>query len=56
MRPIYWAIAAAIGILLVGLIFGIAGVFLAPILGGIALIALLIWLLGRKARNKPPVP
>jgi 4-hydroxybenzoate polyprenyltransferase len=56
MRTLHWVIVAAILTVVVGLVFGVAGIFLAPILGGIALIALIIWLLSRKARDKPPVP
>jgi predicted PurR-regulated permease PerM len=55
MRPIYWAIVSAVLILVVGIIFGVAGIFLAPILGGIALIVLIVWLVQRAARDKPPI-
>jgi predicted PurR-regulated permease PerM len=55
MRSMVWVFLAAALILVGGIVFGIAGVFLAPILGGIALIALVIWLLQRAARDKPPI-
>jgi hypothetical protein len=56
MRPLHWAVVAAVLILIFGMVFGIAGVFLAPILGGIALVVAIVWLLSRRARGKPPVP
>ncbi len=56
MRLILWAISVAVGILIVGIAFGIAGVFLAPIIGAIGLIALITWLIQRRARDKPPIP
>lgn len=50
-------IALAIAILLVlGVVFGIAGIFLLPLAGVAALIAAAIWMLERKATGKPPVP
>jgi predicted PurR-regulated permease PerM len=55
MRPVYWAFVAAAVILVAGVVFGVAGVFLAPILGGIAVIVLVVWLLQRAARDKPPI-
>jgi predicted PurR-regulated permease PerM len=55
MRPIYWAIVTAVLILAVGVIFGVAGVFLAPILGAIGLVVLIVWLVQRAARDKPPI-
>jgi predicted PurR-regulated permease PerM len=55
MRPIYWAVIVAVLILVVGIVFGVAGVFLAPILGAIGLLVLLVWLLQRAARDKPPI-
>jgi predicted PurR-regulated permease PerM len=56
MSPLYWSILIAFAVLIVGMVFGVAGVFLAPILGVIALVVLIVWLLGRKAQDKPPVP
>lgn len=55
MRPIFWVIVSAVLILVVGIIFGVAGVFLAPILGGIALVVLVVWLVQRAARDTPPI-
>lgn len=55
MKPLYWAILVAILIVVLGLVFGIAGIFLAPILGIIAIVALAIWLAERKAHHKPPL-
>lgn len=55
MKPLYWAILTAIAVAIVGLIFGVAGIFLAPILGIVGIIALAIWLAERKAQHKPPL-
>lgn len=55
MKPLYWAILVAIAIAVLGVIFGVAGIFLAPILGIVGIIALLIWLAERKAQHKPPL-
>jgi hypothetical protein len=55
MRSLFWAIAVAVVVVLVGIFFGVAGIFLAPILGGIAFVALLVWVLQRAARDKPPI-
>lgn len=55
MRPVYWAILLAIAIAIGGLIFGVAGIFLAPLLGVLGLIALIIWMIERKAQHKPPL-
>jgi predicted PurR-regulated permease PerM len=55
MRPIYWAIVTAALILIVGIIFGVAGIFLAPILGAVGLVVLIVWLVQRAARDKPPI-
>lgn len=46
----------AVVILLGGLFMGVASLFLFPIVGALAFVALLIWLLRRRAANKPPVP
>lgn len=50
-----WAILAAIAVIVIGIASGIAGLLFAPIIAGIALVAMIIWLLQRWARNKPPV-
>lgn len=46
----------AVVVLLGGIFMGVASVFLFPIVGALAFIALLVWLLRRRAANKPPVP
>jgi hypothetical protein len=55
MRLIFWTIAIAVAVLLVGIFLGVAGIFLAPILGAIGLVAFLVWTLSRAARDKPPI-
>lgn len=55
MRPLYWAILTAIIVAVGGLIFGVAGIFIAPIVGALAVIALIIWLIERKAHHKLPM-
>jgi hypothetical protein len=55
MRRVYWATLVAILIIVFGVVFGIAGVVFFPILGGLALVVLAIWLLQRRARDKPPL-
>lgn len=55
MAPLYWTILIALGVLVVGIIFGVAGLFLLPILGVIATIALVVWLIQRRARDRPPI-
>lgn len=54
MKPIGWAILLGVAVLIGGVIFGVAGIFLAPILGVIGIIALIIWFMERKAEHKPP--
>jgi predicted PurR-regulated permease PerM len=56
MRPLAWIILIALLILVGGIVLGIAGIFLAPILGALGLIILVVWLLQRRARDKPPIP
>ena len=48
-------ILIAVLVLLGGTFFGIASVFLFPIVGAIAIVALLIWMLRRRAEHKPPI-
>lgn len=55
MKPLYWAILTAVLVAIAGLVFGVAGIFLAPILGIVAIIALIIWLVERKVQHKPPL-
>lgn len=55
MRPLIWAMLAAVGVVLFGLIFGVAGIFIAPILGFLGVVALLMWLANRRAEHKPPL-
>jgi cyanate permease len=55
VNTLIWALIAAIGVVLVGLIFGIAGIFIAPILGVVGVVALLMWLGNRRARHEPPL-
>lgn len=46
----------AVLVVLGGVFMGVAAVFLVPIVGALAVVALLIWVLRRRAANKPPVP
>ena len=46
----------AVLVMLGGVLMGVAALFLVPIVGALAVIALLIWVLRRRAANKPPVP
>lgn len=46
----------AVLVMLGGVFMGVAALFLVPIVGALAVIALLIWVLRRRAANKPPVP
>lgn len=55
MRPVVGSTLLAIGILVGGVILGVAGIFLFPIVGAIAVIGLLIWMAERKAEHKPPI-
>lgn len=55
MRPVYWAILLAIAIVVGGVIFGVAGIFIAPLLGVVGVIALIVWTIERKAHDKPPL-
>lgn len=55
MTPLYWAILVAFGIVVVGIIFGIGGLLLFPIVGVIATVAVVVWLLQRRARDRPPI-
>ena len=55
MKPIYWAILTAVAVVVLGVVFGVAGIFLAPILGIIGVVVLIIWLAERKAQHKPPL-
>jgi uncharacterized membrane protein YbaN (DUF454 family) len=55
MSQLVSAILVAVGLLIVGLVLGVAGIFLFPILGAIALVALVIWLLRRRAQDRPPI-
>lgn len=48
-------VARPLLVAVVGVIFGVAGIFLAPILGILAIIAIGIWLAERKAQHKPPL-
>jgi hypothetical protein len=55
MSQLVSAILVAVGLLIVGLVLGVAGIFLFPIVGAIALVALVVWLLRRRAQNRPPI-
>lgn len=55
MRRVYWSVLIGLGVVVVGIIMGVGGLLLAPIIGVIALIAILFWLGERKAEHKPPV-
>ena len=47
--------AIALVILIAGSILGVASLLLLPLVGIIALIAVLIWMAGRRAEGKPPM-
>jgi hypothetical protein len=55
MSQLVSAILVAVGLLIVGLVLGVAGIFLFPIVGAIAMVALVVWLLGRRAQDRPPI-
>jgi Raf kinase inhibitor-like YbhB/YbcL family protein len=56
MRRIFWGALLVFAIGAVALVvLGLAGIFLAPLLGGIAVVALLIWGWRRMAERKPPL-
>jgi uncharacterized membrane protein YbaN (DUF454 family) len=55
MSQLVSAILVAVGLLIVGLVLGVAGIFLFPLVGAIALVALVVWLLRRRAQNRPPI-
>lgn len=55
MRRVYWSILLAAAILVVGIIMGIGGLLLAPIIGVVAVVAILAWMAERKAKDKPPL-
>lgn len=55
MRRLYWSILIAIAVLIAGLFLGITALVLAPILGFLVLLAILVWLGERRARHEPPV-
>lgn len=42
-------------VLVGGLLMGVAGLLLLPLVAGIALVGLVIWMLGRKAEHRPPI-
>jgi hypothetical protein len=54
MRAILAAVIVAV-VLLGGLVMGVAAMFLVPLLASIAVLALLIWFIQRRAANKPPI-
>jgi hypothetical protein len=55
MRPAVAAIIALL-VLVVGTFMGVAALLVLPLAGAVVLVALLVWLLQRRAANKPPVP
>ena len=55
MRRVYGSVLLAVGILVGGIILGIGGLLLAPVVGVVVLVAILLWLAERKAEHKPPV-
>lgn len=55
MRPILWAVLAAVGVVVFGVIFGIAGIFIAPILGFLVLLGIALWIADRRSEGKPPL-
>ncbi len=56
MKRLFWPVLLAIVILAVGGVLGIVGgaMFL-PIIGFLAMVAILIWLFVRRAEHRPPL-
>lgn len=50
-----WIILAVIAVVVFGLLSGITGMLIAPIAGGLVLVAIIVWLLNRKAKHEPPM-
>lgn len=48
-------ITVVLVVLLGGTLMGIAAMFLVPLIASIAVLALLIWFVQRRASNKPPI-
>lgn len=55
MKPLYLTILIALAVAVGGVIMGVAGLLLAPILGVVVIVAVIIWLGERKAQHKPPL-
>jgi hypothetical protein len=53
MRAV-WAFII-IGILIGGTVMGVASLLLLPLVGGVLLLALIVWFLQRRARGEPPL-
>ncbi|MFP4623769.1 MAG: hypothetical protein ACLFRX_06270 [Gemmatimonadota bacterium] len=55
MRRAYWSLLIGLLVVIVGLMLGVAGLFLLPIFGVFLILGIVFWLAERKARHKPPV-
>lgn len=55
MRRVYWSILIGLAILVGGIVFGIGGLLLAPVVGVVVIVGILLWLAERKAEHKRPV-
>ena len=53
MRALRWVIPLFVVLLLFGLVFGLAAIFLAPALGLVLVIGLVMWMLERRATGRP---
>ena len=50
-----WIVGIAFVVLIGGLLAGVTGLLFAPIVGLLLIIAIVVWMLARKAEGKPPV-
>lgn len=55
MKPLTWTVLVAVAVLVAGIVLGVAGIFLVPILGAIGVVVLIVWMLERKAKDRPPI-
>lgn len=48
-----WIILAVAAVVVLGLVSGVTSLLFAPILGGVAVIVMVVWLVKRWARSEP---
>lgn len=53
MRALRWVVPLFVVLLLLGLVFGVAAIFLAPVLGVLLVIGLVMWMLERRSTGRP---